>query len=75
MSKSATLDVTLNVSGMKCGGCENNLTAKLTETDGIEKVEASHKEDIVNIEYDATKTSMDAIKQKISDAGFTVEEE
>lgn len=75
MTKTTTLDVTLKVSGMKCGGCENNVEGKLKEIDGVLNVDAVHKEDIVTIEYEESKTSLDEIKSLITDAGFTVEEE
>ena len=73
MTKTTTLDVRLNVSGMKCGGCETNVEGKLKEMDGVLNVDAVHKEDIVTIEYDESKTSLDEIKDSITDAGFTVE--
>ena len=70
MSQSAAL----NVSGMKCGGCENNVTAKLSDIDGIINVKANHKEDLVNVEYIETKTSLEVIKQAIAEAGYVVDE-
>ncbi len=67
MTKTTTLDVTLNVSGMKCGGCESNVTTRLSDIDGIINVNANHKEDLVNVEYDETTTNLDEIKQAIVD--------
>ena len=69
-----TKTTTLNVSGMKCGGCEINVGDKLKEMDGVLNVDAVHKEDVVTIEYDESKTSLDEIKESITDAGFIVEE-
>lgn len=64
--------VSLAVTGMKCGGCESNVKTKLSAIDGVLSVEAMSKENKVDVEYDAEKTSIDAISQVISEAGFVV---
>ncbi|MCK5888360.1 MAG: heavy-metal-associated domain-containing protein [Methylococcales bacterium] len=69
MSESVSLDVT----GMKCGGCETNVKTKLETIDGVISIEASSKENTVTVEFDADKTTIDAISDAIIDAGFTVE--
>jgi len=68
MSESVSLDV----NGMKCGGCETNVKKKLAEMDGVISVEAMNKENKVDVEFDAEKTNVDAISQAITDAGFVV---
>jgi copper chaperone len=68
-----TESVSLTVTGMKCGGCETNVTSKLKAIDGVLSVHASSKNQEVNVEFDAEKTSLDAITNAIADAGFTVE--
>lgn len=68
-----TESVSLTVIGMKCGGCEANVTTKLKAIDGVLSVNASSKDKEVNVEFDAEKTSLDAITGAIIDAGFTVE--
>lgn len=65
--------VSLDVMGMKCGGCETNVKTKLDTLEGVISVSASSKENTVDVEFDADKTSVDAISQAIVDAGFTVE--
>lgn len=65
--------VELTVTGMKCGGCETNVKAKLNAIDGVLAVNASSKDRKVNVEFDAAKTGLDAIKAAIAEAGFTVE--
>ena len=65
--------VALAVTGMKCGGCEDNVKTKLNAVDGVVSVEASHKENTVNVEFDADKTTAEAITAVISEAGFVVE--
>ena len=70
MTESAVFTVT----GMKCGGCESNITDKLLSLDGVVSVSASHKDDEVEVEFDSAKTDVDSIIDAITEAGFTVEE-
>ena len=73
MEKEMSESISLDVSGMKCGGCETNVTTKLETIDGVISIEASSKENTIKIEFNADKTNVDAISQAITDAGFTVE--
>ncbi len=68
-----TESVSLTVTGMKCGGCEANVTGKLQAIDGVLSVNASSKDNEVNVEFDAGKTSLDVITDAIAEAGFIVE--
>lgn len=65
--------VSLAVTGMKCGGCESNVKTKLNTVDGVLSIEASSKENKVEVEFDEGKTSVEAISAAIVDAGFGVE--
>ncbi|MFZ2727341.1 MAG: heavy-metal-associated domain-containing protein [Methylococcaceae bacterium] len=64
-----------NVTGMKCGGCENNVSEKLTALDGVISVTASSKENQVSVEFDNEQLDVDAIEEVITAAGFHVEED
>ena len=68
-----TESVSLDVTGMKCGGCEDNVKTKLNAVDGVNSVEASHKENTVTVDFDADNTSVEAITAVITGAGFVVE--
>ena len=68
-----TESVSLAVAGMKCGGCESNVITKLNTVDGVISVVASSKENKVDVEFDADKTSVEAISIAVTDAGFVVE--
>lgn len=68
MIESASLTVT----GMKCGGCETNVTTKLKTLEGVKSATASSKNKEVKVEFDAKKTSLKAIVQAITDIGYTV---
>jgi copper chaperone len=69
MSESVSLEVT----GMKCGGCETTVKKKLNAIDGVVSVEAMNKENKVDVEFDSDKTGVEAISAAITEAGFTVE--
>ena len=64
--------VVLTVTDMKCGGCETNIMGKLEAINGVISVKASFKEKEVSVEYDTEKTSVDTLKDTITDAGFTI---
>lgn len=64
--------VTLNVTGMKCGGCESAITEKLFADDGVMAVTASHQNNVIDVEYDGQLTNLEAIKKIIEAAGYSV---
>ncbi len=64
--------IQLHVSGMKCSGCETNVTNKLMAIEGISMVVASSVKKVVEVEFDAEKTNLDTIKAAITAAGYTV---
>lgn len=68
-----TESVVLTVTGLKCGGCETNVKDKLQAVEGISSVTASFKGNEVVVEFDGEKVNLDAIKNVITQAGFTVE--
>ncbi len=69
MSESATIAV----SGMKCGGCENTINTTLSAMDGVLSVKASFQDKKVDVEFDSSKTDLEALEDAIEDAGFSVE--
>ncbi len=71
MIESASLTVT----GMKCGGCENNVTTKLLALTGVKTATASSKDKSVAVEFDSDKTNLKAIAEAITEVGYTVVED
>jgi len=59
---------TLSVTGMSCGGCEQNVEDALGDLDGVAAVEADHEADTV--ELDADGADDDAVRAAIEDAGY-----
>lgn len=65
--------ITLNVSGMQCGGCASTIKEKLESSEGITAAKADHKEGKVEIDFDPAKTNVEAMKRIIADAGYKLE--
>jgi len=68
-----TESVLLTVSGMKCGGCEANVSTQLQSLNGVISVQASSKDSEVKVEFDPAQTNVKEITDKITAAGFVVE--
>ncbi|MDD2767541.1 MAG: heavy-metal-associated domain-containing protein [Methylococcus sp.] len=64
--------IELQVTGMKCGGCESTVTKTVTALAGVTAVKASHKENRVEVEYDPAQIDPEAIRKAIAGQGFTV---
>lgn len=62
----------ITVIGMKCGGCETNVKSTLEALDGVSLVNASSKDNQVDVDFDNDKISLDVIKASIVGAGFEV---
>jgi copper chaperone len=57
----------LTVTGMSCGGCEQNVEDALSALDGVVSAEANHESDRVVIEGSVSDTDARAA---IEDAGY-----
>ena len=66
-------EITLNVNGMMCGGCENRVKKAVSEIAGVKDVSADHNTGkvVVNMEDNA---SVDEIKETIEDIGYEVKD-
>lgn len=64
--------LTLTVTGMTCGGCENAVKRAVSSLDGVSDVSASHRDSRVTLTYDASKVDRAAIAKRIEDAGYSV---
>ena len=64
--------LTLRVTGMTCGGCENAVKRALARLDGVREVTASHAGQQVGVTYDAGLVTPDQITSKIAAIGYTV---
>ena len=58
---------TVNVDGMSCSGCEDNVTDALGELPGVESASADREAGTATVEGDA---DVDAVVAAIEDAGY-----
>ncbi|WP_255167563.1 heavy-metal-associated domain-containing protein [Natrononativus amylolyticus] len=63
---------TLEVRGMACDGCEQNVTETLEALEGVSSATASHADDQVRIEHDGAVVDVTALGGAIKDAGYEV---
>lgn len=69
------VELTLQVEGMTCEGCENAVKAGLENLEGIASVESSHKEAWTKVKYDSNTTSKEEITASITETGYDVKGE
>jgi len=67
------MTLTLHVTGMTCGGCENAVKRAVARLPGVSEVSASHQEQRVTVDYDAARVTPEAIAAKIDGLGYRVE--
>jgi copper chaperone len=65
-------ELTLTVTGMTCGGCENAVKRAVSSLGGVKNVTASHRENRVTLTYDPSLVDRAAIAKRIEDAGYAV---
>lgn len=65
--------LTLHVTGMTCGGCENAVKRVVSTLPGVAGVTASHAANQVTVDYDAAAVDRAAIARAIETAGYTVQ--
>ena len=67
-----TEHLTLTVTGMTCGGCENAVKRVLGTVDGVANVTASHGANRVTLDLDTSKATREAVAKAIERAGYRV---
>ena len=68
-------ELTLNVSGMTCDGCEDHVEHTLVQLTGVIRVTASYSEELAEVEFDVGQTDKKAIIDAINSTGYKVEDE
>jgi mercuric ion binding protein len=66
----ANKTVTLAIEGMTCTGCENTIQEAVTKVAGIATIKASHLDSTAVVSFDTTQTSVTAIGDVITEAGY-----
>ena len=62
---------TLSVTGMSCDGCEQNVENALQSLDSVNRVEADHQDDTVDIIVDDSVSDTD-LTTAIEEVGYDV---
>ena len=66
----ANKTVTVAIEGMTCTGCENTVQESVTKIAGVTEIKASHLDSTAVISFDSTKTSIAAIGEAVTEAGY-----
>ncbi|WP_031442536.1 cation transporter [Arenibacter algicola] len=64
--------VKLNVEGMVCSGCEENINHSVNKINGVTNVTTSLERGTSIVEFDTTKTNVDEIKKVIQSKGYLI---
>ena len=71
--KQTTLEI-ISKRQMHCNGCEHSVVFLLSELDGIEKVEADHKTQRIEINFDPEQVLVSDMQTALANLGYlTVE--
>jgi copper chaperone len=62
----------LKVAGMRCNGCEMLVREALGELEGVQKVEASHQDGTVSVDFDPSLVGLETIKTVVEEQGFII---
>lgn len=66
--------VSMNISGMTCGGCESSITTALMKQEGVFKVVSiDHKSGLATICFDPTKVESDKLAKLVTKKGYKTE--
>ncbi len=74
IDKSNILKVNINIKGITCSSCEENISHTVGRLDGVLRVETSRKKGTSEIEFDKSKTYLDEIKKTIESKGYIIKE-
>lgn len=63
-------NMTINVTGMSCGGCEKATENGLKKLPGISAVKADHIAKKVTIEYEGTQPDQSLLRETVAKLGY-----
>ena len=63
---------TLSVPEISCGHCKSSIEGAVSPLDGVDRVEVHIEERTVDLDYDGTATTFDAIVTAIEEQGYDV---
>lgn len=66
---------TLQITGMTCAACANRIEKGLSKLDGVEEANVNFALERSTVIYDPEKTSVDLLKEKIGNLGYSIIEQ
>ncbi|MBM7703473.1 copper chaperone CopZ [Metabacillus iocasae] len=66
-------NVTLQVKGMSCGHCVKAVEGSVGELNGVKSVTVNLESGTVDVAFDSTAVTVEAIKETIDDQGYDVQ--
>jgi copper chaperone len=65
---------TYKVNGMSCMHCVKHVKEAIEDLDGVKSCVVSLEKGNMAVEYDETKTGLEAMKEALEEAGYDLEE-
>ena len=62
----------IQVEGMTCGHCVETVTQAISSIDGVSQVSVDLEKKQVSVDFDESRTDMDAVSSKVTEVGFEV---
>lgn len=69
-SAATTETVVINIKGMTCSGCEAHVNSEVGKVKGVSSVKTSYDNGSTVVKYDASKTSINQIKEAVNKTGY-----
>lgn len=67
-----TSEISVQVRGMTCEGCEERIVSALERLDGVRDGDADHRRGEVRVRFDPDRVTRLAIRERIEFAGYEV---
>jgi len=69
---SQLVEVSLDVKGMTCTGCENSIVRALASLDGVYEADADFQKELVVVKFDPALVNIEQITDAITRTGYQV---
>ena len=73
MAQTETHEITVLDKAIHCAGCEARIQSVLARMSGVHKVKADHKTQKVQLTFDSANVSVQDVKDKLEDLGYSTE--
>ena len=71
----ARVEIKINRDAIHCVGCEGRIESVLSQGDGILRVKANHRTQVVKVSLDADKVSESDVRARLEAMGYETLEE